>query len=309
MFKRILLTGASGMVGKNILECPHFNKHRLLTPSSRELNLLEIDAVAKYFDQNDIDLVIHAAGEVGGIQANVKHPINFLVQNTLMGINLINTAHQSGIKDLVNISSSCMYPRNAVNPISEEQLLNGELEPTNEGYALAKITSTRLCEYINREDPSCRYKTVIPCNLYGRYDKFGPNNSHMIPAVIRKLIQARDNKKASVDIWGDGLARREFLYAADLAEFLAYAINNFSDMPQNINVGLGCDYSINEYYQIIADIIGYKGVFENDLSKPTGMQQKLVDISLLKQFGWHHTTSLKDGIQKTVEYYEGVNHE
>jgi GDP-L-fucose synthase len=165
------------------------------------------------------------------------------------------------------------------------------------------VASTRLCEYINREDESFLYKTVIPCNLYGKHDKFDPEHSHMIPAVIRKINDAKNNNLKSIDIWGNGLARREFMYTADFADFVYYAIDNFETMPQNINVGLGHDYTINEYYQKIADVIGYQGGFTHDLSRPTGMQQKLIDDTKLKEFGWQYQTSLEQGIQKTYDYF------
>jgi GDP-L-fucose synthase len=248
-------------------------------------------------------MVIHCAGIVGGIQANIANPVKFLVENTQLGINLIMSAKEAGVKRLMNMSSSCMYPRAAQNPLAEDLILKGELEPTNEGYAIAKITSTRLCEYINREDSSFEYKTVIPCNLYGKHDKFDPKHSHMIPAVIKKIADAKANRLPSIDIWGDGLARREFMYAEDLANFVNFAIQKFSDMPQNINVGLGHDYTINEYYETIADVIGYQGEFVHDLTKPVGMKQKLIDDTQLKAFGWHYQTKLKDGLRQTYQHY------
>ncbi|CAA6819141.1 MAG: NAD-dependent epimerase/dehydratase family protein [uncultured Sulfurovum sp.] len=301
--KRLLITGSNGMVGKNIVEYESAQSYKLLTPSSSELNLLDRCSVDAYLKEHKPDIVIHCAGIVGGIQANIANPVNFLVHNTQMGLNIIMGSKEAGIKKFINMSSSCMYPREAVNPLGEELILRGELEPTNEGYAIAKITSTRLCEYINKEDSSCQYKTVIPCNLYGRYDKFNPKHSHMLPAVIKKIHEAKVNKQSTLDIWGDGEARREFMYAEDLANFIYYALENFETMPQNINVGLGHDYTINEYYQMIAEIIGYEGEFLHDLTKPIGMKQKLIDDSKLKSFGWQHTTSLGKGIQKTYEYY------
>lgn len=196
-----------------------------------------------------------------------------------------------------------MYPRNSEKALTEDQLLTGELEPTNEGYALAKCAITRLCEYINKEDNSLSYKSVIPCNLYGRYDNFDVNTSHMVPGVIRKIYEAKKNNLDSIDIWGDGSARREFMFTADLADFIYFSINNFEKMPQNINVGIGIDYSINEYYKVIADVIGYKGKFNNDFSKPVGMKKKLIDINKLNKFGWSHKTSLESGIKQTYQYF------
>jgi GDP-L-fucose synthase len=300
---KILLTGSRGMVGRNIIEHVSALKHEILSPTSIELNLLDSESVQNYININKPDMIIHAAGVVGGIQANMSHPVKFLVDNIQMGLNILMSAKASGIKKFMNLGSSCMYPRDAQNPLSEELILKGELEPTNEGYAIAKVASTRLCEYINREDESFLYKTVIPCNLYGKHDKFDPEHSHMIPAVIRKIDNAKNKNLKSIDIWGDGLARREFMYAADFADFVYYAIDNFEEMPQNINVGLGYDYTINEYYQKIADTIGYQGEFTNDLSRPTGMQQKLIDDTRLKKFGWQYQTSLEQGIQKTYNYF------
>jgi GDP-L-fucose synthase len=197
-----------------------------------------------------------------------------------------------------------MYPKNAENPISENLILKGELEPTNEGYALAKCTITKLCEYINREENSLAFKSVIPCNLYGKYDNFETKTSHMVPAVIKKIHEAKKNNLEKIDIWGDGLARREFMYTSDLADFIYYSIvENFDKMPQNINVGIGKDYTINEYYKIISDIIGFKGKFKNDLSKPTGMKKKLIDNKKLNEFGWSHKTSLELGIKNTYKYF------
>jgi len=298
---KILLTGARGMVGKNILEHDSALEYDVLVPSSTELNLLDRHKVQVYLDENKPDMIIHAAGIVGGIQANISEPVKFLVDNMQMGLNVLMAAKEAGITKLMNLSSSCMYPRDAVNPLSEELILKGELEPTNEGYALAKVASTRLCEYIHREDKSYQYKTVIPCNLYGRFDKFDPKHSHMIPAVIKKISDAKGEKY--IDIWGDGLARREFMYAADLADFIFYAIPKFEDMPQNINVGLGHDYTINEYYQEIAKVVGFTGGFVNDLSKPVGMKQKLINDEKLNQFGWSHKTKLFEGIRQTYEFY------
>jgi len=300
---KILLTGSRGMVGRNILEHSSASEYGILTPSSQELNLLDRVKVHAYIDKHEPDMIIHAAGVVGGIQANIANPVKFLVDNMQMGLNILTVAKELGITKFMNLSSSCMYPRNAQNPLSEDLILKGELEPTNEGYALAKVVSTRLCEYINREDSSYLYKTVIPCNIYGMHDKFDPNYSHMIPAVIKKISDAKEQGKKSIDIWGDGQARREFMYVGDLADFIFYAIQNFENMPQNINVGLGCDYTINKYYQEIAKVVGYDGGFKHDLSKPIGMKQKLVDNSKLKTFGWCHKTELTAGIQKTYEFY------
>ena len=292
------------MVGRNIAEYKAHKDYLLLTPSSKEFDLLNRASVDAYLTKNTPDIIIHCAGLVGGIQANMANPVKFLVDNTLMGVNIIMASKEAGVKQLINMSSSCMYPREAINPLGEELILKGELEPTNEGYAIAKVTSTRLCEYVHREDETYHYKTVIPCNLYGKYDKFDPKHSHMLPAVIKKIHEAKEKNQDSLDIWGDGEARREFMYTEDLADFIYYALENFENMPQNINVGLGHDYTINEYYEVIAEVIGYKGTFMHDLSKPVGMRQKLIDDTKLQTFGWQHKTTLKEGIEKIYEYYK-----
>ena len=291
------------MVGRNIVDYLASKHYILLTPSSKELNLLDRNSVDRYLQKNTPDYIIHCAGIVGGIQANLANPVKFLVENVQMGLNIIMGAYEAGIHKFINLSSSCMYPREAVNPLQEELILKGELEPTNEGYAIAKVTATRLCEYIAKENDDFHYKTVIPCNLYGRYDKFDPKHSHMLPAVVKKIHEAKEDNQHSVDIWGDGEARREFMYAEDLADFIYYALENFEKMPQNINVGLGHDYRINEYYEAIAEVIGYEGEFVHDLSKPIGMKQKLIDDTKLQAFGWKYKTSLKEGINKIYDYY------
>lgn len=301
---KIFLTGGNGMVGKNILHFSKANNHNFLHPTSKELDLKNYSAVSDYIKLHKPDFIIHAAGFVGGIQANIANPVKFLTENLEIGKNIILAAKENNVKHFINLASSCMYPRSAKNPLTEELILQGELEPTNEGYALAKIITTRLCEYIHKEDDTFLYKTVIPCNLYGKYDKFSPEHSHMVPAVIKKIYEAKVSNQNQIDIWGDGLSRREFMYVEDLADFIFYAITNFEAMPQNINVGLGFDYTINEYYQTIAKVIGFEGTFVHDLTKPVGMKQKLIDNSKLTQFGWKHSTSLEAGIEKTVDYFK-----
>lgn len=301
---KILLTGASGMVGKNILEHSDALNYQIFSPSSQELNLLDRDAVRYHLKTIAPDIIIHAAGRVGGIQANIANPVDFLVQNLDMGLNVISTAASLNISNLINLASSCMYPRDASNPLSEDMILKGELEPTNEGYALAKIATTKLCEYIVQEDPTKNYRTLIPCNLYGRHDKYDPKNSHLIPAVIRKIHEAKLSGNKMVNVWGDGTARREFMYAQDLADFIFFAIDNLDQIPQNLNIGMGHDYSIIDYYEAVAAVVGFDGDFEFDLSKPVGMRQKLVDIRKLRSIGWSHKVDLIDGIRKSYMFFK-----
>lgn len=301
--KTILLTGSNGMVGKNILEYEKSKNYLFLTPSHKDLDLLNKNSIDRYLKEHKVDMVIHAAGVVGGISANIAEPTKFLVHNAYIGLNLISTCFENNIKMLLNLASSCMYPKNAPNPLKEEMILQGELEPTNEGYALAKILATRLCEYITKTNENFSYKTAIPCNLYGKYDKFEITKAHMIPAVIAKIHQAKMGNQKNVEIWGDGKTRREFMFAGDLADFVFYCLENFDKMPQNLNVGLGYDLSINEYYECISKVLGFSGTFIHDLSKPAGMKQKVVDNTKLKEFGWEPKISLEAGILETYEYF------
>ena len=300
---KIFLTGSSGMVGRNILDDPASKQHDFIVPSRQELDSLDVGSVTTMLAKTQPDIVIHAAGHVGGIQANLKDPKVFLLNNLYMALNVIGSADKLGINKLLNLGSSCMYPRFAENPLNENAILTGELEPTNEGYALAKIVSARLCDYINEVDATKMYKTIIPCNLYGPYDKYGVENSHMIPAVIRRLHEAKMLNKSIVDIWGDGSARREFMSARDLADFVFYSIDNFEKMPNCMNVGIGMDFSIKEYYEAIALVVGYKGTFDYDTSKPVGMKQKLVDNGLQEKFGWSHKIDLRRGVNEAYDFF------
>lgn len=300
---KILITGASGMVGRNVLESPRSKNYELFTPSHKELDLLDKEAVAAYLEKNPPDMVIHAAGVVGGIAANTRQPLKFLVENLDMGRNVIYGAYRAGVKKFINLASSCMYPRNHETPLTEDMILTGELEPTNEGYALAKIACARMCDYITRENPDFQYKTLIPCNIYGRWDKFIGDRAHMIPAVIHKLYCAVEEGQDEIEIWGDGSARREFMYAGDLADCIWQAVERFDELPSLMNVGTGEDYSVDEYYQTIAQVVGFKGTFTHDLTKPAGMKRKLTDIMRMKDFGWQPQMTLTEGIKLSVDFY------
>jgi GDP-L-fucose synthase len=300
---RVLLTGGGGMVGRNILEHPNRHNFEFLAPRSDELDLRDFDAINSYLRAFTPDIVIHAAGKVGGIQANIREPVGFLMDNLDMGRNIIWASYKFGIDRIINLGSSCMYPRNHTEALREELVLTGQLEPTNEGYALAKIVTARLCDYIMREDSRCQYKTLIPCNIYGRYDKFDPAQSHLLPAIISKVHHAKLVGQESVEIWGDGTARREFMYAGDLADVLLRAITNFDTLPSCMNVGLGFDYTINEYYQAAAEVLGYTGGFIHDIGKPVGMARKLVCVERQTAWGWSARHDLHEGIERTYAYF------
>lgn len=295
------------MVGMNIREHPHYANYEFLTPSRGMLDLLDKHSTEKFIQSNQPDMIIHAAGLVGGIQANSAQPIRFLVENMEMGINVITAAANCKVKYLLNLASSCMYPKDYSGALQEDMILAGKMEPSNEGYALAKIACTRLCEYVSESDSELDYKTLIPCNLYGRHDKFDPENSHMIPAVIQKLDRAVRDGRGDESIWGTGEARREFMYAADLADFLFFVIEKVSELPQNLNIGLGYDLTIREYYQAIAEVVGYTGSFTQALNRPVGMERKLLDVSKMRSVGWDSTTSLFDGLEQTYKFFQ-ANH-
>jgi GDP-L-fucose synthase len=300
---KILLTGSTGMVGRNLLTNNEFIKCDLLIPQRSELDLTDYNATVDFIRTNQPDLIVHAAAKVGGIAANISEPTDFLTVNLDISKNVILAAKECLVTKLLNIGSSCIYPRNAKNPLKEECLLKGEIEPTNEGYALAKIIALKLCEYIRTEDSMFQYKTIIPCNLYGKYDSFDLNNSHLIPAIIMKIYNAKQMNCKHIDIWGDGKARREFMYAEDFADFIVKGIREFDKLPNIMNVGLGYDFSIDEYYKYTAKIIGYNGSFQYDKLKPVGMRQKLVNISKLNNFGWKSSTKIEDGIDNTYKYF------
>jgi GDP-L-fucose synthase len=196
-----------------------------------------------------------------------------------------------------------MYLHSIDSPLTEDRLMTGELEPTNEGYALAKLFTAKLCQYIRQENPSMIYKTLIPCNIYGKHDNFDPETSHLVPAIIQKIHNAKINNLKFIDVWGDGTVRREFLYAGDLADAILLAVEDLDAIPDLMNLGFGSDYSINEYYQIIADIMNWKGIFKHDLDMPTGMRQKLNAIGLQRKWGWAAQISLRQGIEITYQYF------
>lgn len=300
---RVLLTGGGGMVGRNLLEHPNIRKYEVLAPRSSELDLRDFNAVQRFLRSFQPEMVIHAAGKVGGIQANIREPVGFLLENLDMGRNIILASFQAGIKQLINLGSSCMYPRNQEEPLREEMVLQGGLEPTNEGYALAKVVTAKLCEYFMREDKTFQYKTLIPCNIYGRHDKFDPLHSHLLPAIIHKIHQAQQGRQQTVEIWGDGTARREFMYAGDLADAMVRAMDNFETLPGYMNVGLGQDSTINEYYLTVGEVMGYTGCFIHDLTKPVGMARKLVNVERQQAWGWSAQHGLREGIAKTCDYY------
>ena len=300
---RVLLTGGTGMVGRNIMEHQNACKYSILTPSRKELDLTNREQIKSYLRNNCPEYIIHAAGLVGGIHANIANPSKFLIENLEIGCNLISEAAIIGVKNIINLGSSCMYPKNGPNPLKEEYLLNGLLEPTNEGYAIAKIAAQRLCDYLRIEDASRNYITLMPCNLYGKYDNYNPKRSHLIASIIVKIHEAKVSNKKSVEIWGDGSVRREFMYAKDFADAVWFSLSKIKEMPHIINIGTGEDYSIFDYYKKVSKILGFEGSFTFNLSKPIGMKQKLLEVKKINDLGWFPRHHLELGIKETYSHY------
>ena len=301
--QKILVTGGSGMVGKNLVEfLQKSSDYKIFFPTRKEFNLLNQNQVNLYLQNLSPDIIIHCAGLVGGIQANINKPYSFLYENIMMGANIINASSKNNIRKLINLGSSCMYPKDCNTELNEDSILSGKLEPTNEGYALAKISVGKLCQFIKKEK-KLNYKTLIPCNLFGKWDNFDSEKSHMIPAAIKKIHNAKLNKSVPV-IWGDGLSRREFMYVEDLCSFIKFSLSNYDDLDDFTNVGLGYDYSIKEYYEIISRVIGYEGKFSFDLDKPKGMNKKLCSIKKQTKMGWKPTVPIEEGIRLTYNFYK-----
>lgn len=300
---RLLITGGHGMVGRNLRDHADCADWEVLAPARAELDLADGVALRRWLAQHRPDAVVHAAGLVGGIQANMAEPWRYLAENAAIGLNLITACREAGIPRLINLCSSCAYPRDLGQDLREEQILTGALEPTNEGYALAKIMALRLVEYALREDPRLGWRTLIPCNLYGPHDKFDPGRSHLLPAIIHKIHQARAGGHDTVEIWGDGTARREFIYAGDLAQAILRALDDPSALPPVMNIGMGQDHAINDYYRITAEVIGWQGRFTHDLDRPVGMRRKLMSVARQTAWGWAPQTDLRAGIAATYAHY------
>ncbi len=303
---KLLITGSNGMVGRALSEKLATNKNiTLLLPKRQELDLLNFSQVDTYIKKNKPDFVIHCAALVGGIAANIKRPLEFLLENSEINFNVIKASFQNNIHYFLNMGSSCMYPKDR-EELREDDIMTGKLEPTNEGYALAKISASFLCDYVHKQ-LGFEYKTIIPGNLYGPYDNFNLDSSHLIPAIIAKTHDAIQNQKKEIEIWGDGKARREFMYVMDLVAFIILAIEKITELPARTNVGIGCDYSINDYYETVAKIMGYSGDFTHNLEKPVGMMKKLLNIDSATRLGWSAKTSLESGIAQTVNYFLALN--
>jgi GDP-L-fucose synthase len=270
--------------------------------SHKELDLTEQSAVRKFFDETRPQAVIMAAARVGGILANNSHPAGFLRDNLLIQDNVIDAAYRSGVEKFVFLGSSCIYPKLAPQPIKEDYLLTGPLEPTNEWYAIAKIAGIKMCQAYRREY-GFNAISMMPTNLYGPGDNFDLQNSHVLPALIRKIHEAKSRSDKTVEIWGTGTPRREFLHVDDLADAVVYLLQNYDAEPI-VNVGWGKDLTIRELAEIVMSAIGYSGALTFDHSKPDGTPRKLLDVSRLHSLGWHPRITLQDGIKGTYDWFK-----
>jgi len=303
---RALLTGGSGMLGSALRRLNVGDSLEIVAPTRSELDLTDAAAVRAYLARDRFDLVVHAAAKVGGISANIADPAGFLQENIALNLAVIGGAAEAGVPQLLNIGSSCMYPKDYRQPLVETDILKAPLEPTNEGYALAKIVAARHCEYLSASG-SLAYRTLIPCNLYGPGDSYAPDHSHLVASIIAKLHSAKRTGSSVVEIWGDGTARREFLYVDDLARWLLSLTDaRIRGLPPYLNVGYGADLNVADYYRVAAALIGYDGEFSFDLSKPVGMRQKLMDSSLARSFGWAPETPVETGIARAYQSYLAI---
>lgn len=268
----------------------------LLVPGSSDLNLIDQKETERWFAENKPEYVFVAAAKVGGIHANNVYRAEFLYNNLMIEANTIHSAYQQGVKKLLFLGSSCIYPKLAPQPLKEEYLLEGQLEPTNEPYAIAKIAGIKMCGAY-RDQYGCNFISAMPTNLYGPNDNYHPENSHVLPALLRRFFLAAEEKAESVTIWGTGSPKREFLHVDDLANACLYLMENYNETG-HVNIGTGEDISIIELSEMIADIVGFKGEIKTDPSKPDGTPRKLLDVSKLHGLGWHHSILLRDGVEK-----------
>jgi len=300
--EKIFVAGHRGLVGSALIRC--FERegfHNLPKRDRLQLDLADEGAVQNFFAKEKPAIVIFAAAKVGGIKANNDFPVEFLLDNLRIQNNIIHAAHEAGVRKLLFLGSSCIYPKLAPQPIPETALLSGPLEPTNEAYAIAKIAGIKLCQAFSREY-GANFISVMPTNLYGPNDNFDLETSHVLAALLRKAHEAKTSGAREIVVWGSGKPRREFLHVDDLASACLFLLENY-DSPEIINVGCGEDISIRELAVVICDIVGFEGELAWDGTKPDGTPRKLLDITKLRGLGWHPTISLRDGIAQTYDWF------
>ena len=297
---KIYVAGHNGMVGSSIIRILKKNLfENLVTKDSKDLDLRDQSQVEDFFQSERPEIVVIAAAKVGGIQANNTFKAEFIYDNLMIEANIIHSAYKYGVQKLLNLGSSCIYPKNAKQPLKEEYLLSGYLEPTNQPYAIAKITGIELCNAY-REQYGCNFISAMPTNLFGPNDNYDLNNSHVIPALIRKFIEAKKKGLKEVIVWGSGYPRRDFLHVDELADACLFLLQNYDDMG-HINIGSGKDYSIRELAEIIKSIVGYENQIIYDNSKPDGTLKKLLDITKISDLGWAPTMNFEQSIKSVIE--------
>ena len=315
---KVFIAGHKGMVGSAIIRQLKDQDVEIITKNRKDLNLLDQKDVQNFFRDEKIDQVYLAAAKVGGIHANNTYPVDFIYQNLMIQSNVIHSAFLGEVKKLLFLGSSCIYPKNANQPIKEEELLNGKLEPTNESYAIAKIAGIKMCESYNRQyglSHSIDYRSIMPTNLYGPGDNYHPENSHVIPGLIYRFHKAKINNSESVTVWGTGTPKREFLYVDDMAKASIHIMNvdkkeydkQTSSMFSHINVGCGTDLTIKQLAELIKDVVGYRGLINFNSTKPDGSFRKLLDSQRMNNLGFKSETNLKDGLIKCYQDYKNLN--
>ncbi|PIP05946.1 MAG: GDP-fucose synthetase [Syntrophobacterales bacterium CG_4_8_14_3_um_filter_49_14] len=305
--KKIYVAGHQGLVGSAIVgKLRAFGCTNIIMRASKDLDLRSPADVSYFFEKERPDYVFLAAAKVGGILANSAYPAEFIYDNLMIQTNVINNSYVFGVKKLLFLGSSCIYPKFAPQPIKEEYLLDGKLEPTNEPYAIAKIAGIKMCQSYNRQYGT-NFISAMPTNLYGPNDNFNLETSHVLPALLRKFHEAKLNKEPFVEIWGTGNPRREFLYIEDLADACVFLMKNYNE-DEVINVGVGKDISIKELSLLIREVVGYSGELKFNTSKHDGTPRKLLDVSKLTKLGWEAKTSLELGIRKTYQWYTESAH-
>lgn len=299
---KIYVAGHRGLVGSAIVRNLQSKGYtNIITRTHKELDLTNQEAVRRFFEEEKPEYVFLAAAKVGGIHANNTYPADFIYENLMIECNVIKAAHDYNVKKLLFLGSSCIYPKMAPQPIKEEYLLSGYLEPTNEAYAIAKIAGLKMCQYFKRQYGD-NFISCMPTNLYGPNDNFDLQNSHVLPALIRKFHEAKIENKPYVEVWGTGTPRREFLFVDDMADACVFLMENY-DGEETVNIGTGEDITIRELAEIIKEVVGYEGELKFDTSKPDGTPRKLLDVSKLNELGWKYKVELIDGIKKTYEWF------
>jgi len=294
------------MLGSSILTRAKRFGLDVLYPLRAELDLRNESQIEEYFISHKIDVIIHCAARVGGISANIENPADFILENLVIDSNLLSIARNRKINKLIYFGSSCMYPRDFRQPLVEDDILAGPLEPTNESYAIAKIAAARVVTTTALQD-ELAWRVLIPSNLYGPGDNFDPSSSHIVASIITKVLEAKEKGLKEIEIWGDGGARREFTYVDDIAEFVITNLSRISDWDLTMNIGIGVDHSVREYYEKVCKVLGYEGKFTYDVSKPAGMRQKLMSSETARLHGWNPSTNLDEGLSNTITWKNSVN--